>query len=340
MFEHNSTFGLIAFAVCACGLPIARRIARRWRVYDVPGPLKVHQQPVPRIGGAAMMAGLAAAMIVAWVMDGMPMAVLGVFAAIWLVGLVDDVKDLPSVLRLVAHLGAGALLWWAGWRLHWSDLAALDLLATCLLAALLINAMNLLDGLDGLAAGTAAIVAAGFIFLLPGGLSLAGLAAWSLLGICIGMLLHNFPPARIFMGDSGSTLTGVVLAFLTLEWVSLRPAAHSVTLPLMFVALPVVDVALAIVRRLRGSASPFRGDRRHFYDLLRLRGWSLRSVLYASYGVTAALVFIGWLCARGWVAIEIAVPAVAVGLAAGAHRLGSLQAEPKVIQVEVEEEAT
>lgn len=336
MFEHNSTFGLIAFAVCACGLPFAGRIARRWRVYDVPGPLKVHEQPVPRIGGAAMMAGLAAAMIAAWVMHGAPLTVLGVFAAIWLVGLADDVKNLPSALRLVVHLGAGALLWWAGWRLHWTNFAAFDLLATCLFVALLINAMNLLDGLDGLAAGTAAIAAAGFIFLLPSGLSLAGVVAWSLLGICVGMLLHNFPPARIFMGDSGSTLTGVLLAFLALDWVTLRPEAHSVALPLMFVALPVVDVALAMVRRLRGSASPFRGDRRHFYDLLRLRGWSLRSVLCASYGVTAALVAIGWLCARGWLAIEVAIPVVGIALAAGAHRLGSLEAESKVMQVEKE----
>jgi UDP-GlcNAc:undecaprenyl-phosphate GlcNAc-1-phosphate transferase len=274
-----------------------------------------------------MMAGLLACLVLLPVANGFSLLA---FALVWAVGLVDDIYGLSSVIRLGIHLFAGALLWTGGWQLQFVNSSVLSLLSTCFLVAFVINAINLFDGMDGLAAGTAAVMAVGFLILSSGTVAFSSqVVAWSLLGICLGMLVHNFPPARIFMGDSGSTLIGVLLAFLILDWARIQPN-NSIVPPMILVSLPLADALLAAVRRLRSGRSPFSGDRRHFYDLLLERGWSVGSVLSFSWGWTAALGAIAWL-SRGEESrssqTAIAVLVVTISFSVAAHVLGSLRPE-------------
>jgi UDP-GlcNAc:undecaprenyl-phosphate GlcNAc-1-phosphate transferase len=326
--------GFVALIFCLASLPIVRRLAQRFGLYDAAGPLKIHQGSIPRLGGIAMFAGLlAGSMTRNLAFSRMYSLPILVFAVIWGVGLVDDIRTLGSVFRFCIQISAGSALWFAGWRLEWFKSSPLDLAATCLFVAFLINAINLLDGMDGLAAGTAAIVCIGFLIISAGsGNALEIILASSLLGACIAMLFVNSPPATMFMGDSGSTLIGIVLAFLSLNWVRAQGEPRSIVIPLIFLCVPIADAILAILRRARTRQLLFHGDRRHFYDILLDRGWTVEDVLKLSIACTAILVLAGWLCAQGYFGAWPAGVIVVSSLAAGAYSLGSLRPDPTPVQ--------
>lgn len=256
-----------------------------------------------------------------------------VVVAIWAVGFIDDLASLPSYVRFGVHLSAGAAFWIAGWHLNWFRQGLLDFAATCLFVALVVNAMNLLDGMDGLAAGTAAIASLGFLFISAGNPDTTEIVmASGLLGVSLGMLTRNAPPATVFMGDSGSTLVGIVLAFLCLNWIRVLPGEHGLVAPLLFLTLPLADVLFAVVRRARSQAGLFDGDRRHFYDILLRRGWTARRVLAVSLAITFGLVIAGWLCVHGVLSTAVAVGTVVSGVVLAGCLLGSLQPESERVQ--------
>jgi UDP-GlcNAc:undecaprenyl-phosphate GlcNAc-1-phosphate transferase len=326
--------GVVGFLVCAGALPVVRQLALRLNLYDQPGPLKIHNGSIPRLGGIAMMAGLLATTIPFLPLTSRlnAIAVL-VLIAIWAVGLIDDVTSLPSYVRFCVHVSAGAAFWLAGWHLNWFAQASLDFAATCVFVALVVNAMNLLDGMDGLAAGTSAIACLGFLIISAGNADTMEIVmASSLLGVSLGILIVNAPPATMFMGDSGSTLIGIVLAFLCLNWVRVQPAEHGIVAPLLFLTLPLADVVLAVLRRARSQAGLFDGDRRHFYDILLRRGWTVRRVLAVSLAITFVLVIAGWLCVHGIVGTPFAVGTIVSGVVLAAYVLGSLQPESKHVE--------
>ncbi len=218
-------------------------------------------------------------------------AVVVLFGAIWLVGLLDDLRGTSPFLRLAVDFGCGAAISMLGWRLFWFSNPYVDALATIVFLAFAVNSLNLLDGMDGITLTVSGLAGIGFVTLFSG--TSAGFAsgiAWIVVGLSLAMLIHNYPPARIFLGDSGSTLLGAVFAFLCLDWVHAEPATHSIVIPLIFVLLPIADACAAVIRRVRGRQSPFNGDRRHFYDLLLRRGWTVPQILTAS--AIATLVFI------------------------------------------------
>jgi UDP-GlcNAc:undecaprenyl-phosphate GlcNAc-1-phosphate transferase len=326
--------GFVALIFCLASLPIVRRLAQRFGLYDAAGPLKIHQGSIPRLGGIAMFAGLlAGSMTRNLAFSRIYSLPILVFAVIWGVGLIDDIRTLGSIFRFCIQIAAGSALWFAGWRLEWFKSPPLDLAATCLFVAFLINAINLLDGMDGLAAGTAAIVCIGFLIISGGsGNALEIILASSLLGACMAMLFVNSPPATMFMGDSGSTLIGIVLAFLSLNWVRARGEPRSIVIPLIFLCVPIADAILAILRRAWTRQLLFHGDRRHFYDILLDRGWTVEDVLKLSIACTAILVLAGWLCAQGFFGAWPAGVIVVSGLAAGAYSLGSLRPDPTPVQ--------
>jgi UDP-GlcNAc:undecaprenyl-phosphate/decaprenyl-phosphate GlcNAc-1-phosphate transferase len=326
--------GVIAFLVCAGALPVVRQLALRLNLYDQPGPLKIHNGSIPRLGGIAMMAGLLATTIpflpLTSRLNAIPVLIL---ISIWAVGLIDDVTSLPSYVRFCVHISAGAAFWLAGWHLNWFAQAPVDFAATCMFVALVINAMNLLDGMDGLAAGTSAVACLGFLMISAGNRDTMEIVmASSLLGVSLGMLTLNAPPATMFMGDSGSTLIGIALAFLCLNWIRIQPAEHGIVAPLLFLTLPLADVFLAILRRARSQAGLFDGDRCHFYDILLRRGWTVRRVLEVSLAITFVLVIAGWLCVHGIVGTPFAVGTMVSGVVLAAYVLGSLQPESKHVE--------
>jgi UDP-GlcNAc:undecaprenyl-phosphate/decaprenyl-phosphate GlcNAc-1-phosphate transferase len=256
---------------------------------------------------------------------------IAVVLAIWCIGLADDLWNLTPAIRLASELLAGAVLWSAGWQTKWFDSPVLDLAATCLLFAFLINAVNMLDGADGLAAGVIGIGAVGLV-IARGGTIGELVFAGCLVAVCAAILIYNFPPASMFMGDSGSALIGAMAGVLILQRNS-DASGFKDTLPLLTLfLLPLGDAGLAIIRRLRTRNSPFRGDRRHYYDLLLQRGWPIRGVLAASYGLAAILVSAGLLCESGRPSAFALTGAIAAVLLVFAWFLGSFipdQAAPK-----------
>lgn len=337
--EYISASAALLF--CLASLPLVKRLAERFNLYDAPGPLKIHNQSIPRLGGIAMLVGFLAGTAILYLGGSsskpsfLPLVIIATVCAI---GLVDDIRTLGAWTRFSIHIAAGCALWYAGWGLNWFGWPVWDLVVTCLFVAFVINAMNLLDGMDGLAASTAAIISIGFLVIsLNSGDALALVAASSLLGASLAMLSVNAPPAKMFMGDSGSTLIGIVLAFLSLEWLRAHSVSHSLLVPLIFLSVPLVDALLAILRRARAHQLLFQGDRRHYYDLLLQRGWTVEGVLRVSLGVTGILVFAGWLCARGLAGVWLTSVAVLCSLAAGAYLLGSLKSDATPVQTSPQE---
>lgn len=325
--------GAIAFLVVVLLVPVVTRLCAHWRLVDVPGPLKIHSRPIPRLGGVAIAFAIPAAAFISkphLALHEWPFfAALGL---IWATGLVDDVRGLSPIFRLAAQIAAGVLIWRSGLHVPMLGTGLLDVACVCLFVVGFANAANFFDGADGLAAGVAGIVAIAYAALPGAGASpFSHLLAWSLAGACAAFLLFNFPPAKIFLGDSGSTVLGLCIAFLGLSFYRSNPTPVSRLLfPILVAGLPVLDAALAVLRRLLRGSSPLYGDRRHFYDLLLARGWSPRRVALASYGISAALAAIAWMGLRNESPQSWSIPALSlIVLLAVALRLGSLRGETR-----------
>src|SRR5258708_28277986 len=211
--------GVVVFRICAGFLPRARYRAVYVGVHDLPGHLKIHVVPIPRVGAIAI--GLAIFASLMFSPFGSSPRLAGVCLAlmvIWYVGLLDDLMNLSPMFRLIAQLFAGVLVSQTPWGLKLVGIPLFDTVLTCLFVAVFVNAFNFLDGADGLAGGVAGFIALGYaaLYSIPS-LNIGGLVAWILLGSCLGFLAFNFPPARIFIGDSGSTTLGFFVAFLPLH---------------------------------------------------------------------------------------------------------------------------
>jgi UDP-GlcNAc:undecaprenyl-phosphate/decaprenyl-phosphate GlcNAc-1-phosphate transferase len=285
---------VLSFFAASALTPVVRWFCIRWRKFDSPGPLKIHLQPVPRLGGVAMFSTMAVSLAITLpgqTPDSSMWLFLAALSLVWLAGFIDDLRSLSPAVRVVAQIGAAALLWQGGWRLPWINSGGFGFAALALFVIFLVNAFNFLDGADGIAAGTAAIIALAFVAHPHANAgSLGAFVALALLGSSLGFLPFNLPSARIFMGDSGSNVLGFAIAFLSLDFY--RANAHApefVAFPIVAAALPLLDALLAVVRRLKRGRSPFFGDRGHIYDLMCARGWSPRAVLMACTGITTAL---------------------------------------------------
>lgn len=304
----------------------------------------VHSLPIPRMGGVAVYAGFAAAVLMALQLPAVGSAfvssseVLGILAAgglICLVGVLDDRFDLDAIAKLAGQiLAAGVLvLFGVQWQVLWlpgsgptgGSLVSLDqtqgIVLTVLLTVVLTNAMNFIDGLDGLLAGVAAISATAiFIFsvrqlLLSGDDSSASqppLIAAALVGACIGFLPHNFSPARIFMGDSGAMFIGLAMAGATvsaggkLDPSTFGPRSTIALLAPLIVALavvfiPVLDFLLAVIRRTKEGRHPFSADKQHLHHRMLAIGHTHRQAVLIFYywafvlaGGAVSLVFVSW----------------------------------------------
>jgi UDP-GlcNAc:undecaprenyl-phosphate/decaprenyl-phosphate GlcNAc-1-phosphate transferase len=282
----------ISFLAAALLTPVVRILCTRRRLFDSPGPLKIHSRPTPRLGGVAVVLAILAGISVAGLgaaQSAWPL-LLGL-AMIWSVGVVDDLCGLSPFLRLAAQLAAATVLWEFGGRFPILGGGAPSVAATWLFVLALTNSINLLDGLDGLATGVVGIIAAAYL-ALPGAIGdpLAFAVAGSVAGACAAFLLSNFPPASIFLGDTGSTALGFSLAWLGLELIRSHPASRTaLAFPLLTAAVPLLDTCFAVIRRLNGRSSPLCGDRSHFYDLLRPRGWTTRRISLTAYAITTAL---------------------------------------------------
>ncbi|MEJ5944862.1 MraY family glycosyltransferase [Pseudokineococcus basanitobsidens] len=315
-----------AAAVTYLCTPLARRLAERLGAMSPVRARDVHSVPTPRLGGTAMLAGLAAALVVASrlpFLDAVfadsrgPWAVLGAGALLSLIGVADDVWGLDALAKLGGQVLAASLLAWGGVQLLSLPVFGVTVgsgptfFALTVLGVLVaVNAVNFIDGLDGLAAGVMLISGSAFFvytYLLSQDASpddysnLATLVAAALVGCCLGFLPHNLHPARIFMGDSGSMLLGLLLAATgvaasgvdpaVLSRVQVAPVFLPLLLPLAVLLLPLLDLVWAVVRRLAKGQSPFTPDRLHLHHRLLDLGHSHARAVGVMYAWAAVVSF-------------------------------------------------
>lgn len=306
--------GAAALVVALVVTPLAAVVARRLDVVDRPGALKPQTAPVPYLGGIAVLCGAAVGAAA-----GRP-SVLIPLALATALGVADDSIGLPPLVRLIGQLAVGGTVA-ATVPVHLSGLPGAVLVVV--VTVLVVNGVNFIDGLDLLAASVGAVAAAAFAAILHGsGRQLAVALAAALVGFC----WYNRPPARVYLGDGGSYLLGTALCLLLAEaWAPGRATATGVA-ALAIVAVPVAEVAFAVVRRLRGGGSLMTGDRGHPYDRLVSRGWPRLAASGAYAGTEVVLAAAVVAAVRtGGIAVALCVALVAAGLlVVGAAALGAL----------------
>lgn len=326
---------LIAAVVTFFGTFATLRIAHKYKIYPQIRSRDVHTKPTPRLGGLAMFVGFAITITIAgsigWFQSLYtdPVQIIAIViaaAVITLIGFLDDLYDLDWTLKLAGQFIVAGILAWQGVQIVSLPIAGVTIgsfgisfVATVFLTVLVMNAVNFIDGLDGLVAGVVLIGTAVFFaysYLLAQQTSptnyfnLASLISAIVIGMCVGFLPYNWHRAKIFMGDSGAMLLGLLMSTTALSVTGqidpqsfsrgqLVPAFMPLILPLAILVLPLLDFSLAVVRRLRAGKSPFSADREHLHHRLQDFGHShLGSVLV--FYVWTALISISCLLFFYW----------------------------------------
>jgi UDP-GlcNAc:undecaprenyl-phosphate/decaprenyl-phosphate GlcNAc-1-phosphate transferase len=334
------------YLLCSLARVLAVRVGAVAQVRD----RDVHAIPIPYFGGVAMLGGLAISILVAWnlpflggegtsQMFGDVAVVLLGGAVVCLVGVIDDVFELDAITKLAGEVVAAGIVLIGGVQFVWLPIPgasgatpfSLDGSQASLLTLVVIvgtvNAVNFVDGLDGLAAGVVGIGAIaffGYAYLIVAANNLersspAALLTAALIGACLGLLPHNFYPARMFMGDSGALLIGFVLACAAITFTgqydvttlnqgigggsaSVVPALLPLVLPIAILLVPFLDMGLAVIRRTRAGRSPFAPDKQHLHHRLLEIGHSHRRAVLLMYmwaclvavGAVLVSLFTGW----------------------------------------------
>jgi UDP-GlcNAc:undecaprenyl-phosphate GlcNAc-1-phosphate transferase len=318
---------LVAAAVTFLVSGFCRRLALRMGALARVRDRDVHTVEMPYFGGVAMLAGVAAAVFIAWqlpflgrqdIVQQDSRGVLVAAAVICLVGVLDDIYELPPLAKFAGQILAAGIAVAMGVKMLWIPLpgqivalnAAPSVAITVFFIVLCSNAVNFVDGLDGLATGVVAIGAGAFfaysyLLTVTQDLSRAttsSLVTVTIVGACLGFLPHNFFPARMFMGDSGAMLLGLLLATSTISLTGqidssqlgqgVVPTVLPLVLPLAILALPFLDLVLAFVRRTYAGKWWFVADKQHLHHRLLERGHSQRRAVLLMY-VWSALVSFG-----------------------------------------------
>jgi UDP-GlcNAc:undecaprenyl-phosphate GlcNAc-1-phosphate transferase len=330
------------------------RLGLRFKLYPTIRERDVHKTPTPRLGGVAMWAGVVVALLAAWFVfplisgvdyfrlvfadPGPPLAILGAATIIVVIGVVDDLYDLDWMTKLAGQIIAAGVLAWQGVQLVSLPIGGslaigspyMSLILTILAIVLVMNAVNFIDGLDGLVAGVT-IIANSVFFIYSFVISitigqteyfnLAALLTAVLIGACLGFLPLNWHPARLFMGDAGALLTGLVMATsaisvtgqidpATISRSALLPAFIPILLPFAVLVVPLLDFGLAVLRRVSAGKSPFTADRKHLHHRLLDMGHS---------HFQAVLIFYSWtlVVSVGCLMFLFVKPAWLVGLFLG-----------------------
>src|SRR3984885_10867543 len=322
---------IIAAVVTYLLTPLVRQGAIAIHAQHAPRARDVHKEPTPLLGGVAMYGGLVAGLLVADRLSylaqafphtprGHPGIINGLLLAgdlLVVVGVVDDRWGLGAISKLAAQIAAGGIVVWSGAYVPWIPGPGggnivlepdLSYVLTILIIVATINAVNFIDGLDGLAAGVVGISALAYLvysYELTNSVgiqsqSVPAVASAVLAGICFGFLPHNFNPARIFMGDTGSMLLGLLLAYgpisstasldnnILINYASSSPVDRFATilpllLPIAILIIPYTDLLLAVVRRMAAGKSPFAADRQHLHHRLQNMGHSHRQTVLLMY---------------------------------------------------------
>lgn len=301
-----------ALAAMAFTIPV-RHAALRMQWIDRPDKRKMHQSPVAYGGGIVIVAGIIAGLITVLLLQPEVISaeqrsvafIIGLLVAL-LIGCWDDARGLSPWTKIGCQVAIGLGMWAAGFRVEKLTnpfggaihLNAVGALLTVGWYVALMNAMNLIDGLDGLAAGVAAIAGA-TILGISSSWSEPATAVFSaiLVGACIGFLPHNFFPARMFLGDGGSLSLGYCLATLALATSTKSSALLALMIPVLALLIPVADAVYAFIRRIKSGRHPFSGDQGHLHHRLLRLGLTHRRVVWIFYYLSAVNGVLAWLLA-------------------------------------------
>jgi UDP-GlcNAc:undecaprenyl-phosphate/decaprenyl-phosphate GlcNAc-1-phosphate transferase len=307
----------------------------RWGLMDVPDQVRhTHDRPIPRAGGIAVFGAVAIVLGLVLALGPSQIAVPGDGATTMLVvlagaatmfalGLWDDVRHLGAPSKFTVQILIAVAVFMAGVRIEalpllefadWSLPPFFSFLLTVVWLVGVTNAFNLIDGSDGVAGGTAllACLVLGGVSLLNGN-ELGALVAFVLGGAVLGFLFFNFPPASIFLGDSGSLFIGFMLAGIAVATTQAPTTALAVAIPVVCLALPILDTLLVIMRRFLRRKPLFKGDRLHIHHILRDLGHSPRRVALVIYGVCVLFALLSLLLVRP-MGNQLAVPFVIAGV--------------------------
>ena len=280
----GSTFLIVAFLV-----PLIKKIAIHIDALDYPMNRKIHTKPIPRLGGVAIFLGF----LFGYMLFGEPSEIMnsiliGSFIVV-LVGVVDDIKSLTSLTKFIGQLLAASIVVFYGDILINNvgfggieiafGMFAYPLTLFFILGC--INCMNFIDGLDGLAAGIGSVyfLTVGIIAIMMNKLGLDFILTFVMLGCVMGFLIYNFNPASIFMGDSGSMFLGFIIAVIALLGFK-NVTLTSLIIPLLILAIPILDILFAIIRRMIRGESITTPDKFHIHHQLLNRNLSQRTVVF------------------------------------------------------------
>jgi UDP-GlcNAc:undecaprenyl-phosphate GlcNAc-1-phosphate transferase len=307
---------LVALAVSALLTPWAARFARRIGAIDFPSDRGLSQRRTPRLGGLAILAGV---LIAAWIwlpatirLHHVPhtppgsggtvhtWAIIVGAAVITLVGAIDDWRPLSPILKLIGQIGAAVIAVEGGVKITNVTLPFIGAaqfpheggVISAIWLVGLMNVVNFSDGVDGLAAGLCTIDGVAFsviIFSLAGGTTAAAVLAALTAGASLGFLFFNFPPASVFMGDSGSNLLGYLLGVVAVVGSLKTGAVLALAVPLMILAVPFLDTGFVVAKRLKYRRKPWSADANHFHHRMARIGFSQRKTIAYLYGWTLML---------------------------------------------------
>jgi len=304
--------------------PLAMRLAVARDVLDLPGGHKSHQSPVPYLGGVAIVLAFSVIVGAASIIDSSTrgdaelLKVLGIAIGLSAIGLIDDLRGLPSLFRLALEVGSGVALHALDIGVKFTGSSALDLIVTILWVVGLTNAFNMIDNMDGLSAGLAAIAAVSFFAIAAanGQYLVAGLAA-GIAGCALGFLRHNYHPARIYMGDAGAYFLGFMLAYLGLKIQFLgNPQNNTFIVPIMVCSVAIFDTSLVTMTRLFHRISPLTGGRDHTSHRLVKVGLPIRVAVGLIHLAGASVGVLAFVIARvddtsGWILAGLAAALMA-----------------------------
>ena len=296
---------IVSFAFTFATTPLVRRFAFKIGAIDIPKDnRRMHKKPTPRIGGLAIIFGFTVATLCFAQPSRQLYGTLAGAAIIAVMGVIDDCKNLPAKLKFVIQIMAALVVVFAGDikidvftnpnflsdNPYWVLPEWLSVTLTVIWIVFITNAVNFIDGLDGLAAGVSAIMSISLVFISirVGEYSIAILGI-ALMGSCFGFLPFNFNPAKIFMGDTGSTFLGFMLATLSIQGVFKSYAVISFAVPLLILGLPLFDALFAMIRRILRGQSPMTADRGHLHHRLVDMGFSQKQTVFILYAISGVL---------------------------------------------------
>ncbi len=294
---------LTAAAISCAVTPLVKMLARKVGAMDIPkDERRMHHTPIPRMGGLAIFLGFIVSFLIfggKYITAEVQGILLGAVMIV-ILGILDDIMTLNALPKFVVQILAAVVVVCHGCRIEhfigWELPAWLSYVVSVIWIVMITNAVNFIDGLDGLAAGVSAISAGTMLvvaLMLVGEGNVIAIASALILaaifGACVGFIPYNFNPASIFMGDTGSTFLGFMLASVSIFGLFKTYAVISFAVPFLLLGLPLFDICFAVIRRVAKGQSPMHADRGHVHHRLIDMGFSQKQAVAISYLISALL---------------------------------------------------